>query len=242
MKVKALSDEIIRKLESHPINKKREEEGLNPANVILLRGCAIKLEVESFNSKFSTKAISICPTAIIAGLTMSLGIDREIVEGATGSYDTDLNKKAEAAFQCLYKKDYEFCFLHIKGYDETGHDRHLDLREGFVTKTDVMLKLFFDLYEAHSKETDSEIEDCLVILTGDHSTPLYKGDHSFEPVPFALGTVKACLQQKKLFLSDYVETFDEIAARRGVLGRFPGQEVMPLIFKVRQRVQEKGFQ
>jgi len=37
-----------------------------------------------------------------------------------------------------------------------------------------------------------------------------------------------------LLASDPVERFDELAAAAGVLGRFPGAEMMPLLKRIRQ--------
>ncbi len=229
-----MSDEIFRKLSEHPLNKQREKDGLPQANVVLLRGCGIKMEAEPFNNLFGTKAVSICPTAILAGLTMSIGIDREVVPGATGDYHTDLNKKADAAYDLLYKRGYEFCFLHVKGYDEAGHDQLVNMREEFVKKIDEMVVRFID-------QARGESVDCVISLTGDHSTPMYYGDHSFEPVPFTVSTKQSIIDDKPFFLADSVEHFDEVSAAQGVLGRFPGREVMKLMFKIRDRVNKSGY-
>lgn len=43
--VNELSKEISRILVSHPLNAKRASEGKNIANVVLLRGCGIRIEV-----------------------------------------------------------------------------------------------------------------------------------------------------------------------------------------------------
>lgn len=45
--VNELSAEISRILVSHPVNAKRAAEGKNIANVVLLRGCGIRIEVSS---------------------------------------------------------------------------------------------------------------------------------------------------------------------------------------------------
>ena len=47
--VNELSKEITRILVSHPVNAKRVAEGKNIANVVLLRGCGIRIEVCSFS-------------------------------------------------------------------------------------------------------------------------------------------------------------------------------------------------
>ena len=202
--------------------------------MVLLRGCGIKLEAQPFNDRFNTKAVAICPTAIIAGLTMSIGFEREIVPGTTGDYHTNLMNKADAAYDLLYKRNFDFCFLHVKGYDEAGHDRLVDVRIDFVKKIELMLQRFLE----HSK---NEPHDCVIAITGDHSTPIYYGDHSFEPVQFTISTKQAMVDEKQMFLSDNVEHFDEVEASLGCLGRFPGSEIMPLIFKIRERIEHQGY-
>lgn len=47
--VNELSKEISRILVSHPINAKRAAEGKNIANIVLLRGCGIRIEVCLFS-------------------------------------------------------------------------------------------------------------------------------------------------------------------------------------------------
>jgi len=46
--VNELSKEISRLLVPHPVNEKRVAEGKNVANVVLLRGCGIRIEVYCF--------------------------------------------------------------------------------------------------------------------------------------------------------------------------------------------------
>lgn len=48
--VNELSKEISRILVSHPLNAKRAAKGKNIANVVLLRGCGIRIEVCCLNS------------------------------------------------------------------------------------------------------------------------------------------------------------------------------------------------
>lgn len=225
---------MFRVLSASELNINRQRKGEKPANIVLLRGCGIKMKTEPFNSKFQTKAATICPTAIIAGICIAIGIERFEVPGATGDYHSDLNKKAEAAVDILYRKNFEFCFLHVKGYDETGHDRLLNKRLEFCRKIEEMLLLFLTMAAAES-------EDCLIAITGDHSTPLHLGDHSYEPVPFTVCSKEAYWREKHFFITDDCSSFDEIAAARGVLGRFPGREVMPMLFKLRDRLKQKGF-
>lgn len=66
-----------------------------------------------------------------------------------------------------------------------------------------------------------------VVITGDHSTPVLSGDHSFEPVPFAICPV-GLLQDIDTSACE-LHSFGEIACSRGKLGRFHGMQVMELV-------------
>ena len=74
------------------------------------------------------------------------------------------------------------------------------------------------------------------MLTGDHTTLAEVGDHSFEPVPFAISNIAACAQLEIVSSGDAVEKYSEIDAVRGHLGRFPGAEVMTLLQKYQHHI------
>ncbi|CAI5530556.1 unnamed protein product [Closterium sp. Naga37s-1] len=99
--VNALSDAIRAELKTHPINAQRAAQGKNVANVVLLRGCGIRIEVPSFKERHGMRACMVAPTKIIAGLGLSLGIDILHVPAATGDYRTCLASKAEAVAAAL---------------------------------------------------------------------------------------------------------------------------------------------
>lgn len=191
------------------------------------------MEAEPFNQKFNTKAAAICPTAIIAGVALTLNMDRIEPEGATGDYHTNLLAKSKAAYRALYQDGYEFCFLHVKAYDEAGHDCSLKERTDITLKIDEMIGDFMN-------SAKDEAEDCILAITGDHSTPLYYGDHTFEPVPFVVTCKQAFHGVSEFYLKDPCQSFSEIEAAKGILGRFAGRGAMPLIFKIKKRVEEKG--
>lgn len=65
--VNELSSEIHEALAAHPINQQRQAQGLNPANVVLLRGCGSRIKVTPFQQLHSLKAALVAPTKIIAG-------------------------------------------------------------------------------------------------------------------------------------------------------------------------------
>ncbi|KAG8093162.1 hypothetical protein GUJ93_ZPchr0012g21300 [Zizania palustris] len=208
--INELSKEITRILVSHPINAKRTAEGKNIANVVLLRGCGIRIEVPAFEIKH--------------GLAPCMAID------------------------------------------DAGHDKAIKLKVlGLEAVDQAIGQLARILWEA---ERSGQYQYFLCV-TGDHSTPVEYGDHSFEPVPFALCRLRDFIgaigednvmsfplddfplpsvksgedvtenidvaehksDQRKAFCGNSVCEFSEIAAARGCLGRFPRSEMMGIIKK-----------
>ncbi|GAB2278202.1 hypothetical protein Dimus_035305 [Dionaea muscipula] len=285
--VNELSKEISHILVCHPLNAKRMAQGKNIANVVLLRGCGIRIEVPSFEKQHGLWPCMVAPTKIIAGLGLSLGIDILEAPGATGDYRTLLTSKATAIAKALSAPlqscpgvfvpgedkhkpgrpdGYDFGFLHIKAIDDAGHDKASVFKvKGLEAVDRAIGQLAKLLWQA---EVTGKYQYSLCV-TGDHSTPVEYGDHSFEPVPFALcrvqdfvgaiggepalmelpldpfllPTVEAgeedlygeCSSKEETgslrepFSGDSVCEFDEIAAARGCLGRFPGSEMMGII-------------
>ncbi|XP_031496083.1 uncharacterized protein LOC116261458 [Nymphaea colorata] len=206
--VNELSKEMSHILMSHPLNKKRASEGKNIANVVLLRGCGIRIEVPAFQQKHGMWPCMVAPTKIIAGLGLSLDIDILEAPGATGDYRTLLTSKATAIAKALSAPiqpppcifipgeddpkpgrvdGYDFGFLHIKAIDDAGHDKaSLFKVKGLEAVDKAIGQLACLLWKA---EITGKFEYSICI-TGDHSTPVEYGDHSFEPVPFALCRLK----------------------------------------------------
>ncbi|KAI5559156.1 hypothetical protein BDE02_17G090700 [Populus trichocarpa] len=202
--VNELSREISRVLVSHPLNAKRAAEGKNIANVVLLRGCGIRIEVPSFENKHGLWPCMVAPTKIIAGLGLSLDIDILEAPGATGDYQTLLTSKATVIAKALSAPlapspnvfvpgedehkpgrpdGYDFGFLHIKAIDDAGHDKASILKVKALEAVDRAIgQLAKLLLQA---ESTGKFQYFLCV-TGDHSTPVEYGDHSFEPVPFSM--------------------------------------------------------
>ncbi|KVI08991.1 uncharacterized protein LOC112502767 [Cynara cardunculus var. scolymus] len=206
--VNELSKEISKILVAHPLNEKRAAEGKNIANIVLLRGCGIRIEVPSFEKNHGLRPCMVAPTKIIAGLGLSLGIDILEAPGATGDYRTLLTSKATAIAKALsapmqpcpnvfvpgedehkpgLSDGYDFGFLHIKAIDDAGHDKASVFKvKGLEAVDKAIGQLARLLWEA---ESTGRFQFSLCV-TGDHSTPVEYGDHSFEPVPFTLCRLK----------------------------------------------------
>ncbi|KAG5247498.1 hypothetical protein OIU77_021312 [Salix suchowensis] len=202
--VNELSREISRILVSHPLNAKRAAEGKNIANVVLLRGCGIRIEVPSFQDKHGLWPCMVAPTKIIAGLGLSLDIDILEAPGATGDYRTLLTSKATVIAKALSAPlapcpnvfvpgedehrpgrpdGYDFGFLHIKAIDDAGHDKASILKVKALEAVDRSIGQLAKLLLQAESNGNFQYFLC---VTGDHSTPVEYGDHSFEPVPFSM--------------------------------------------------------
>lgn len=166
------------------------------------------LQVPPFEKQHNLRPCMVAPTKIIAGLGLSLGIDILEAPGATGDYRTLLTSKATAIARALsaplntcpnvfvpgedehkpgHLDGYDFGFLHIKAIDDAGHDKASLLKvKGLEAIDRAVRQLAKLLWQA---ESTGRFEYYLCV-TGDHSTPVEYGDHSFEPVPFALCRLK----------------------------------------------------
>ncbi|DAZ99203.1 TPA: hypothetical protein N0F65_008236 [Lagenidium giganteum] len=224
------------RLTAHPINVERVKNNQSPANIVLMRGPGERIRVPTFEEVHSLKPFMIAPTCIIAGLGMSLGFEIVQALGATGDYHTNLLSKAETAVKTLAEEKHDFAFVHVKAVDDAGHDKDVQKKVHFIEKCDEMV----DLLIRQLTERLGHMEVSIVI-TGDHTTPVGYGDHTFEPVPFAIARVNAAYALRagsqptvSSTLRDSVSAFSEIAAARGCLGRFSGDQVMGVIKNFRQ--------
>lgn len=156
--------------------------------------------------------------------------------------------------------------ISLQAIDDAGHDKAVKLKVHGLEAVDRAISQLARLLWEAEKAGHYQYFLC---VTGDHSTPVEYGDHSFEPVPFAIcrlrdyvgaigednvldtplddfplpsvksgedlsdsiGSAEHKPDQLKSFSGDSVCEFNEIAAARGCLGRFPGSEMMGIIKK-----------
>lgn len=156
----------------------------------------------------------VAPTKIIAGLGLSLGIDILDAPGTTGDYRTLLTNKAVAIAKALaaplapppnvfvpgeeetkpgHADGYDFGFLHVKAIDDCGHDKAMKLKVKAFESVDRMVSQLARLLLQAQKESGIQYSIC---ITGDHSTPVEYGDHSYEPVPFTICHVNDLVKAK----------------------------------------------
>ena len=116
-----------------------------------------------------------------------------------------------AAAKAFDSGEYDFGFVHVKATDDAGHDKDEKIKVEQIEKCDKMIQTFID---------NLQDKNMLICVTGDHSTPTYIGDHTFEPVPILINSLKNDIQ------ADKVEKFDDLSCgiiSEASLGRFSCQ-------------------
>jgi 2,3-diphosphopglycerate-independent phosphoglycerate mutase len=233
--VNALSDTLRKALTSHPINQERVALGKMPANVILLRGPGMRLNVQPFAERHGLRTFMIAPTAIIAGLAISVGLPIVTAPGATGDMDSNFDAKAIAAAERLATGDYDMAIIHMKGIDDASHDGKVTMKMALIERADGAIRLLIEKLSALEIEKG---ERFVLGIVADHSTSSTWKDHSFEPVPACFSEIAAVAARLgiparadagRYIEADNIPRLTEVDAFRGALGRFCGAKLIPLL-------------
>lgn len=196
-------------LKEHPVNLQRIEEGKHPANIILPRGVGAVPEVQSFEDKYGLKGVCVAETGLIKGIGKITGMDIINIPGATGGINTDIDSVHKHIIDTVKSDKYDFILVNVDGADEAGHDGDIYGKRDFIEKVDDIMK---DL---------SKMDDIVLFVTADHSTPVGVMDHTGDPVP-------VFLKAPGLRVDDITE-YGERSAAKGGLCRIRGSDVMYII-------------
>lgn len=194
-------------LVKHPLNLERENKGLLPANMLLLRGASIKARLPSFYSRYGLKSAAIAGGLMYQGLARLLGMKVLRVKGATGKEDTDIHAKIKAATDAL--KIFDFVYLHIKAADSLAEDGDFLAKKAFIERIDKEIAPLL------------ELSDTLIVITADHTTSSLLKRHTADPVPIVIFG--------KGIGTDEVTTFNERSVIYGKLGYIQGRHLMPIL-------------
>ena len=108
-------------LRDHPVNQKRIERGLNPANCCWFWGEGRKPSLKKFEELYHKTGAVVSAVDLIKGIGLCAGLDSIDVAGATGNIHTNFRGKAQAGIDALLKDDKDFVYIHLEAPDECGH-------------------------------------------------------------------------------------------------------------------------
>ncbi len=206
------------KLDVHPVNVARKQQGLNPANIILPRGAGQAPNIPSFNEKNLLHGACVAETGLIKGIADFVGLDIMDAPGATGGLDSDVMSMGNTVLKALETHDFVLC--NVKGPDVAAHDGNPVAKVAIIEKIDAMVGM---LLEKMGDQT-------YLAVTADHTTSCSFGDHTGEPVPIVIYGPEV--------LTDDVHTFGERPAQKGGLCRFSGKHLVNMLTSL-MNVQEK---
>ncbi len=206
--------ECRRVLAGHPVNVKRIQEGMRPANTLLLRGVGVAPSLASFSEKYGLSAGCIATMALVRGVSRFCGLD---VLGAD----------AEASISGLVKmaldatSEYDFVLLNIKAADDATHDGDAEKKTAVIEEID----------RAAAGLLDFTTENYLAVLS-DHTSSISRRDHTGDPVPILIAGPEV--------RTDDTAVFSERAAAKGGLSRIRGQDIMNILVDLMNRSEKFG--
>jgi 2,3-bisphosphoglycerate-independent phosphoglycerate mutase len=202
--VNEFSEQTIKWLKGHPVNNARVNMGRNLMNAILLRDSGNRYPtVEPITKKYDSEVASLVDMPVEIGISKVLGMTA-FNAGEVNDYEN----KAIAAAKIMEK--YSVLYVHIKGPDEFGHDGNAIGKKNNIEEID--RRFFGTLLKKLS------IDDPLIVISGDHSTPCQRKSHSDDPVPLLISGNNV--------LKDNSTRFTEGCASRGSLGLLMGVDVL----------------
>lgn len=165
-------------LDPHPINRRRVEEGLAPANMIWLWGQGRSPQLQPFSLRWGLTGGVVAAVDLIKGLGVLAGLEVPYVPGATGYVQTDYQAKGDYALRLLAKHD--FVYVHIEAPDEAGHQGDWEAKIWAIEQIDrhIVSTLVNGLREQNT--------GFRLIIVPDHATPVSVRTHTPGPVPFLL--------------------------------------------------------
>ena len=167
-------------LKDHPINQRRREKGLNPANCCWFWGAGTRPSLPSFYEKTGMRGIMISAVDLLKGIAVGAGMDVAHVEGANGGLDTNYEGKTQAALDALVREGYDFAYIHVEAPDEMGHQGSVEKKLKAIEYLDqrVIAPLTAGL--------DASGLDYRLMVLPDHPTPIRLRTHTAESVPYLI--------------------------------------------------------
>jgi 2,3-bisphosphoglycerate-independent phosphoglycerate mutase len=171
-----------------------------PANGFLMRGIAHQPHIPLFEERYKLKPACLAVYPMYKGLAQLVGMKK--IEGPQTIAEQFERYLAEY-------NNYDFFFIHYKYTDKAGEDGNFEAKKKAIEDFDAALPILL------KKKPD------VLVVTGDHSTPVALKGHSWHPQPVLLHSA--------LSGSDKLERFTETGANIGSLGIFESKFLIRLM-------------
>ncbi len=171
-----------------------------PANGFLMRGIAHQPHIPLFEDRYKLKPACLAVYPMYKGLAQLVGMKK--IEGP--------QTIAEQFERYLAEYDnFDFFFIHYKYTDKFGEDGNFAAKKKAIEDFDAALPILL------KKKPD------VIVVTGDHSTPVAIKGHSWHPQPVLLHSAFSG--------ADKLDRFTETGANLGSLGVFDSKFLIRLM-------------
>lgn len=208
------TDIIEQKMRRHHLDSSCTDD----MNTILLRGCGMKPNWVSMYDRYELRSFCITNNALYHGIGQLLGM------GSSNYKHYDNYKEYYGTIPELIHDHfslYDFFYIHLQETDLCGEDGDYLEKVRVIEEMDHALS-FLDEY----------VDDAIIVVTSDHSTPCVLKAHSGDSVPIMI------FGNGLRF--DHVTEFSEFGCQNGGLGTILGREVMSYIINLMGRAKLIG--
>nr|WP_217671722.1 2,3-bisphosphoglycerate-independent phosphoglycerate mutase [Marinitoga sp. 1135] len=201
--------EIVTKLMKEIREVLKDEPKINFA---LIRGFSKYPAIPKFPEVYKMRAAAIAVYPMYKGLAKLVGMDILDVDGETPADEFETLKK--------HWDEYDFFYVHIKKTDSYGEDGNFDAKVHVIEMVDEALPKLL------------ELNPDVLVVTGDHSTPVAMSGHSWHPVPFMI--------KSPYTRAGLSKAFDEFEAARGSMGTIYAVDLMGLLLGNARKLEKFG--
>ena len=154
------------------------ENGKTPANGIWFWAHGVATELPNFEKKYGKSGSVISAVPLCQGIGVLMGLEKIIVEGATGELHTNYEGKVKAALESL--KTNDFTTIHIEAPDECTHNGDLKGKLQAIEWIDSRI------VAPVKNNLESQNIDYKLLIISDHKTLLSTKGHCGDPVPYVI--------------------------------------------------------
>ncbi len=202
-------------LDQHEVNRKRVKEGKLKANVILCRDAGNMVpKFPHLSELYGLSFVCLADMNVEKGISSLVGMSLVDIPLPSKNLEKDCKLRVKKLFDAMPR--YDCFYIHIKGPDEPGHDGDFNLKSELIS--------IVDKHFVGEMLQQINLEDHIVCITADHSTPCTLKAHSDDPVPILIAGNK--------LKGNGVQRFSEKECKLGELGVLSqGTELMHRLVK-----------